>query len=160
MKRGAGFGGALALCGVLASCATTGDPQQGGLFGWSETKARERQNERQTRVAGAEADLSREETHARSLEATSAGTDRQLANAAREKEHAENKLRAQQAALLAKVDRLENESPTPATASRARTYRRKVNTVAAQTAWPPADRSLRLRSLEVEIDTMLERVQR
>ena len=30
---------------LLAGCATTGDPQRGGLFGWSENKARERQHE-------------------------------------------------------------------------------------------------------------------
>ncbi|WP_257386748.1 hypothetical protein [Tahibacter caeni] len=30
---------------LLSGCATTGDPQQGGLFGWSESKARERQHE-------------------------------------------------------------------------------------------------------------------
>ncbi|MBN8739695.1 MAG: hypothetical protein BGP24_05070 [Lysobacterales bacterium 69-70] len=30
---------------LLTGCATTGDPQSGGLFGWSENKARERQHE-------------------------------------------------------------------------------------------------------------------
>ena len=29
--------------GTLASCETTGDPSQGGLFGWSEGKAQGRQ---------------------------------------------------------------------------------------------------------------------
>ena len=33
---------AIAL-GTLASCQTTGDPSQGGLFGWSENKAQGRQ---------------------------------------------------------------------------------------------------------------------
>lgn len=32
------------LCLLLSGCATTGDPNQGGLFGWSEDKARTRQN--------------------------------------------------------------------------------------------------------------------
>jgi hypothetical protein len=29
----------------IAGCETTGDPTQGGLFGWSETKAQQRQDE-------------------------------------------------------------------------------------------------------------------
>lgn len=33
----------LALCFLLTACATTGDPSRGGLFGWSEDKARARQ---------------------------------------------------------------------------------------------------------------------
>jgi hypothetical protein len=33
--------GSIAL--VLAACETTGDPNQGGLFGWSESKAKTRQ---------------------------------------------------------------------------------------------------------------------
>lgn len=35
--------GAAVFCFALAGCQTTGDPSQGGLFGWSETKAIERQ---------------------------------------------------------------------------------------------------------------------
>lgn len=31
--------------GTLASCQTTGDPSQGGLFGWSEGKAQGRQQD-------------------------------------------------------------------------------------------------------------------
>jgi hypothetical protein len=30
---------------ITAGCETTGDPTQGGLFGWSETKAQQRQDE-------------------------------------------------------------------------------------------------------------------
>ena len=32
-----------AVAGMLSSCETTGDPSQGGLFGWSEGKAQGRQ---------------------------------------------------------------------------------------------------------------------
>jgi septal ring factor EnvC (AmiA/AmiB activator) len=35
---------AAGVCVSLAGCQTTGDPSQGGLFGWSEAKAIERQN--------------------------------------------------------------------------------------------------------------------
>ena len=35
---------AFAAACLLAGCETTGDPRQGGLFGWSESKANERQN--------------------------------------------------------------------------------------------------------------------
>lgn len=33
----------LASLGAIAACQTTGDPREGGLFGWNEDKARERQ---------------------------------------------------------------------------------------------------------------------
>ena len=35
----------IAFCILLSACATTGDPTRGGLFGWSEGKAKERQTE-------------------------------------------------------------------------------------------------------------------
>lgn len=43
--RTASVGYLLLGAALLAGCATTGDPQSGGLFGWSENKARERQHE-------------------------------------------------------------------------------------------------------------------
>jgi hypothetical protein len=140
---------------MLAGCATTGDPRQGGLFGWSETKARDRQEERQQRVAGSEAELAREDTRTHHLEASNTGTDRQMAAARVQHERAEEDLRAEQTALIARTEQLENESPTPATASRARAFRRTVNTVAAQMALPVEQRRMRLRALEAEIDKAL-----
>jgi len=162
MSRAAGLrGGVFVFCWAVAACTnTTGDPRQGGLFGWSETKAKDRQHERQAGVASAETELNRENTQTRHLEAAGARTDRQLAAAQLENARAEEKLRAQQDALLGKIDRLESESPTPASASRARTYRRKVTTIAAQTALPTAQRSARLRTLEAEIDGALEQLKR
>ncbi|MBL9178973.1 MAG: hypothetical protein JNM65_13005 [Verrucomicrobiaceae bacterium] len=42
----------LVLCTLsLASCETTGDPSQGGLFGWSQSKADVRIQERQNTLA-------------------------------------------------------------------------------------------------------------
>lgn len=40
----------------LVSCETTGDPTQGGLFGWSETKAQGRIYERRQTLSATEAD--------------------------------------------------------------------------------------------------------
>ena len=154
------MGGACALWLTVAGCATTGDPREGGLFGWSEAKARDRAQEREGQVAGAEAELHREDAHGRKLAATDAGTERQITAARLANERNEEKLREQQAALAAKTERLENESPTPAGASRARSWRRKVNTVAAQTALPVAQRSARLRTLEAEIDAVLAPLKR
>ena len=35
---------------LLTSCETTGDPNQGGLFGWSQSKANYRLEEREARL--------------------------------------------------------------------------------------------------------------
>jgi hypothetical protein len=160
MTLAARSAGLLAAGWVLMGCTTTGDPRQGGLFGWSEAKARDRQKERQDRMAGEEAELSREDARASTLEARNASTERGLASATLEHQRAEERLRVQQSATLAKIDQLEADSPTPALASRARTYRRKVNTIAAQTALTTAQRSERLRAIELEIDDALERLKR
>ncbi|MEI9893796.1 MAG: hypothetical protein WDN28_07810 [Chthoniobacter sp.] len=52
------------------------------------------------------------------------------------------------------------KAPTPASASRARTYRRKVNTIAAQTALTTVQRSERLRAIASDIDSALEALKR
>jgi hypothetical protein len=160
MKPGATWAGLLAVGCLWTGCATTGDPQQGGLFGWSEAKARDRQKERQRQVAGEEAELSRENQRASSLEAHDASTTHGIASAKLQHQQDEERLHGQQAAVLAKIDQLESESPTPALASRARTYRRKVNTIAAQTALTTAERSGRLHEIEWDIDAALERLKR
>src|SRR6266702_7370684 len=106
MKRAARFGGLLAAGWLLIGCTTTGDPQQGGLFGWSEAKARDRQRERQERVAAEDAELAREDARRRELEARDASTEHGLAAARLEHERAEARLDARQTALIAKIDRL------------------------------------------------------
>lgn len=150
----------LMICWLAAGCETTGDPRQGGLFGWSEAKARGRQNERQMRVAGAETELKSEEAHRDELQSRNASANRDLSGAQLAHDRAEARLRAQQAALIAKTGQLERESSAPAMASRARSYRLKVNTVAAQTALPAAQRSARLKGLEIEIDAALAQAER
>jgi len=160
MNRLARLAGALSLCAIFAGCETTGDPTQGALFGWSEAKARERQNERRASVAQARAELADEEAKNHALEAHGNGTQQQIAAAQWRNERAVERLRVQQAALIAKIERLENESPTPASASRARAWRRKINSIAAETAVPVAERTARLRAVEAEIDTALEQARR
>jgi hypothetical protein len=152
------LGGAVVFCWLTAGCETTGDPTQGGLFGWSESKAQERQREREARVAGAEAELSNEENRQHALEARNQHTEHQIVSAQSANERAQQNLRTQQAALVAKTEELERESPTPATASRARSWRLKINTVAAQTALSTSERSARLHSIESEIDSALARL--
>lgn len=42
--------GAAGACLLLTSCETTGDPTQGGLFGWSQSKANQRISDREQRL--------------------------------------------------------------------------------------------------------------
>ena len=156
MKLLAGLG-AVAMLAALTACETTGNPRQGGLFGWSETKARQRQAEKQSHVAGAEATLARESTASRTLEARDATTNRQLADARQQRAREEKNLRALQSSLVTRTDKLEADSPTDALASRARAYRLRVNTIAAQTWQTPQQRIDGLHEVEVDIDKALVR---
>jgi hypothetical protein len=144
----------------VAGCDTTGDPTQGGLFGWSENKARQRQQERQDRVVTEQNALSAQAGTSQSLEQKNASTDRQIAIAQANHDRAEARLKSQEAPLVAKTEQLEAASPTSAGASRARSYRRKVNTIVAQTALPAAQRSIRLQAIEAEVDRELEQLKR
>jgi hypothetical protein len=165
MKRAARLGSSsglvlLLVAWALAGCETTGDPRQGGLFGWSEAKARDRQHEREEQVSHEQSKLAGENARGQELEARGAATDRNITAANEAHTRAEAALHRQQGALLAKIDTLETESPTSATASRVRAYRRKVNTIVAQTAWPISQRSARLREMEAEVDAALARAKR
>lgn len=157
MKRLAGFAAAVA-CLNLAACETTGDPRAGGLFGWSETKAKERQQEKRDAVVQAESQLSRENARGDALEARRTGTEQRLSTAQASNQRTEEALRAQRDALLAKCDQLEADSPTSATASRARALRLKVSTVAENASLATSQRAARLRSLEAEIDAARARL--
>lgn len=44
---------------LLTSCETTGDPRQGGLFGWSESKAQNRLADREDQLDQTESDTDR-----------------------------------------------------------------------------------------------------
>lgn len=148
--------GAMALL-VLAACETTGNPREGGLFGWSEEKAKTRQSEKRSLVAEAEAELTRETTHGDALRNRQADAEQTLEAASVQRRRTLDQLRIQQARLRAKTEKLEAESPTAATASRARTYRLKLDTIAAQTSLSPQQRAERLHDLETEIDAALAR---
>ena len=159
MKRLAWLAGA-AVCAALAACETTGDPREGGLFGWSETKAQERQTQKQTSVTGAEAKLASETSRSEALHARNVATERHLTAAETQRKLTEERLRIQQAELVAKTERLEADSPTAATDSRARSYRMKVNTIAEQTSRTPRQRAESLHALEKEVDAAQARLNR
>ncbi len=59
---------AVAGCTFLSACATTGDPTQGGLFGWSETQARYRIAEREATLNSIEQDTAQQRSRAQYLE--------------------------------------------------------------------------------------------
>jgi hypothetical protein len=159
MKRLAWLAGVVILAS-FAACETTGNPREGGLFGWSEGKAQERRAQKQTHVAGAEAELTHETERGEALQNRSTTAERNLAAAENQRARTEERMHAQQARLVAKTEQLEADSPTAATASRARSYRLKVNTIAAQTSLTPQQRAERLHALEAEIDAAQARLKR
>lgn len=59
---------ALATLLTLNSCATTGDPTQGGLFGWSEHKAVGRQVELENQLSDVESDNAAQQARTERLE--------------------------------------------------------------------------------------------
>jgi len=160
MKPRPGWAASAVALATLTACETTGDPRQGGLFGWSESKARERQEQRQTRVTGAETELNRERAQGADLQSHAETAEKSLRIAEARRIQDEKDLRACEASLLEKVDRLAQNSPTDATASRARAYRLKVSTIAEQKSMPPRWRAERLKPLETEIDAALARQSR
>jgi hypothetical protein len=159
MKCFARLTGVLLLM-VLAGCETTGNPQEGGLFGWSERKAQERQAQKKSHVTGAEAEFTQEAARGEALQSRAATAERNLSAAENQRIRTEERLRAQQSRLVAKTEELEADSPTAATASRARSYRLKVNTIAAQTSLTAQQRAERLHALEAEIDAAQAQLKR
>jgi hypothetical protein len=146
----------LALLVLFAACETTGNPREGGLFGWSETKARQRQAERRAEVGAAETALAREQRRSAELSARDQAAAQRLvvatAKAADERERAAAAVRLHEASVRAKASLLENESPTAATASRARRLHAALDALLANRALSPADRARHLREIEAEID--------
>ena len=146
----------LPLLALLAGCETTGNPREGGLFGWSESKAQQRQTERRSEVAAAESALAREQQRSGELKNRDARVSHKVAaeSARVENERAReaSRIRAREEAVHAKAVLLEEESPTAATASRARKLRTAVDAVRANRALSENDRARQLRELEAEID--------
>ena len=60
---------------VMTSCETTGDPSQGGLFGWSEGKAEGRSAAMQQHLNEVNADTTYQKNRSRALEQKKADLD-------------------------------------------------------------------------------------
>ncbi len=60
----------LSAAGLFAAtgCETTGDPTQGGLFGWSQSKANQRLDDRRAILGAVEDDTAREASRTGYLE--------------------------------------------------------------------------------------------
>lgn len=84
---------------LLVACETTGDPTQGGLFGWSETKAIERQQalRRQLEITTAGHDAERERQQ--SLQARRSSLQRDVAARDQQLRVLEQEIAALRAAL-------------------------------------------------------------
>jgi hypothetical protein len=59
---------ALSCATALTSCETTGDPHQGGLFGWSEPKAQDRLAQRQGTLNAINNDTDQQRAHGQRLQ--------------------------------------------------------------------------------------------
>ncbi len=62
---------------MLSSCETTGDPSQGGLFGWSQQKANYRLAERQHELNSIQSDTDYQNRRTRELQAEKSRLERQ-----------------------------------------------------------------------------------
>lgn len=63
---------------MLASCETTGDPSQGGLFGWSSSKADQRSAALQQHLQDIESDTAYQKGRTRALEQKKAQRESEL----------------------------------------------------------------------------------
>jgi len=133
----------LLVCAALCGCRTTGDPAQGGLFGWSEEKARQRQAER-------EETLNREEQGTELQQEREAGLRREIRLNATHLEEQQKEI----SRLLANAEALEREAPTPATASRARRLRRGIDAIREDETLSAGRRWTLLRRYSAEVDRM------
>jgi len=131
------------VCAALCGCQTTGDPNQGGLFGWSEKKAQERQAER-------EETLSREQQTQRQEQQREAGLRREIHTNSEDL----TEQQAEISQLLANAEALEREAPTPATASRARRLRHAIDAVRQNDSLSVEQRWTLLRQYSAEVDLM------
>lgn len=100
--------GSISLCMLFfaSGCATTGDPTSGGLFGWSESKAQQRQ-------VAARTALEKEERRGDELRAEKQRLQNQINSKKRQlsslKQKSEGSSAAQSASDAAQISRLEKE---------------------------------------------------
>jgi len=140
---------AAALC--LGACETTGDPNAGGLFGWSETKAQQRLADRETTLADRQRGLRSERETARDLSRTRQELAQRQADAARRPKPPVPRDDAQFESALAEAVALERAAPTSSGASRARRVREEIEAVRADRSATPSQRTSRLRELTREL---------
>ena len=133
----------LLVCVVLCGCQTTGDPTQGGLFGWSEKKAAERQAER-------EETLSREHQTMQQAQQRETRLRREMSLNAKDLDEQQKEI----SQLLANAKTLEREAPTLAAASRARRLRRAIDGVRQNETLSVEQRWTLLRRYSAEVDLM------
>ncbi len=136
----------------LASCAVTGNPREGGLFGWSESMAQGRVADRRAQIADADAQLARAQRQGEIENGRLQSVTREESVAARRRDRAHEEIRIREAAIRANAAQLEAESPTPATASRAHRLRVAVDSVARDSRLSKPERVREMRRLELEID--------
>ena len=133
----------LPICAMLSGCETTGDPTQGGLFGWSEKKAQQRQEEREETLSQEQQTAQSEQQKASTLRGE---TRRNAADLAEQQKEISQ--------LLANADALEREAPTPATASRARQLHHDIDAVRNDDSMSVERRWSLLRKYSAEIDLL------
>lgn len=132
---------------LLTSCETTGDPTQGGLFGWSETKAKQRIAEREVALQESSGELSRERDRGRGLHLRKQAGARRLAAAP-----ARPSLRGGDFdRLIREVETVEREAPTAAGSSRARRLRDEILAARSDPALTGEQRVRLIRDFEQRI---------
>jgi hypothetical protein len=134
---------ALLACAALCGCETTGDPTQGGLFGWSQKKADERLAEREQTLAGEQQTEQTEQERAAALRREVRLNAADLGE--QQKEISQ---------LLANAEALEREAPTPATASRARRVSHAIDAVRRDETLSVDQRWALLRQYSEEVDRL------
>jgi septal ring factor EnvC (AmiA/AmiB activator) len=77
---------AIAVSACLCGCSTTGDPRQGGLFGWNETKAQARQAQMQQEANAAEEAVTSERQRAATLQSNQATVTQETARAQQQRD--------------------------------------------------------------------------
>lgn len=90
--------GLVAIAYLIAGCATTGDPRQGGLFGWSESKADDRQEALQREANESVRSAEQEKAKTRDIQARESALKSGV-----------EQLRSQLDKLIAENQRLESE---------------------------------------------------
>jgi hypothetical protein len=63
---------------LLTSCETTGDPSQGGLFGWSQSKAEDRSTALKQQLNAVDSDTAYQQGRSRALEQKKAQKEAEL----------------------------------------------------------------------------------